>query len=167
MIEKIDVERKFALPITAPKDAPPCVPAVETVEVLRYHILREIACAVSHGGAYEGSIVHLLIERIAARNHCFVVVEDRFLVGQVRWGANFLCPETWLSNMANQCLWTGNYHVMIGHINSSIHGAVPHDVFAADHTHHKCFLPPRREMKNLLDVENFCFDINLCVNHVL
>ena len=85
MIAKIDVGRKFALRIRASKDAPPCVPAVEnsrSKEIIP-DIARNSLRSVPWQGVWEGSVVHLLIERIAARKHCFVVVVDRYLVGQV------------------------------------------------------------------------------------
>ena len=84
MIAKIDVGRKFALRITASKDAPPCVPAIEnsrSKEII-LNIARNSLRSVPWQGVWEGSVMHLLIERIAARKHCFVVVVDRYLVGQ-------------------------------------------------------------------------------------
>ena len=72
---KIDGGRKLALRITALKDALPCVPAVENsrgTENSRY--CGNSLSSVQWQGAWERLVVHLLIERIAARKHCFVVV---------------------------------------------------------------------------------------------
>ena len=81
---KIDAGRKFTLRITASKDAPPCVPAVEnsrSKEIIP-DIARNSLRSVPWQSVWEGSVVNLLIERIAARKHCFVVVVDTYVVGQ-------------------------------------------------------------------------------------
>ena len=59
---KIDVGRKFALRITASKDAPPGVPAVEnsrSKEIIP-DVARNSLSSVPWHGVSEGSAVHLM-----------------------------------------------------------------------------------------------------------